>query len=86
MVGGASTVVISVQSQRLGQQHVVDAVGNLLIALVDIHLKSDFTAEFEPVGNILYVYLFTALALIILILSCIHFISLSTTRSVYPAE
>jgi len=63
-----------------------DTYSFVLQPLVDIHLKSDLTAEFEPVGNILYVYLFTALALIILILSCINFISLATARSVYRAK
>jgi putative ABC transport system permease protein len=54
--------------------------------LRDIHLKSTFTAEFEPVGNILYVYLFTALAVVILLLSCINFISLATVRSSFRAR
>jgi putative ABC transport system permease protein len=49
--------------------------------ITDIHLRSTFTNEFEPVGNILYVYLFTALAIIILVLSCVNFISLTTARS-----
>jgi putative ABC transport system permease protein len=54
--------------------------------VTDIHLKSNFTNEFEPVGNILYIYLFTALAVIILLLSCINFISLATVRSSYRAR
>jgi putative ABC transport system permease protein len=49
--------------------------------ITDIHLKSNFQAEFEPVGNILYAQLFTALAIIILFLSCINFVSLATARS-----
>jgi len=49
--------------------------------ITDIHLRSTFTSEYEPVGNILYVYLFTVLAIIILVLSCINFISLTTARS-----
>jgi len=54
--------------------------------ITDIHLKSDFALEFEPVGNILYIYLFMALAVITLLLSCINFISLATVRSVYRAR
>jgi len=54
--------------------------------LTDIHLKSSFNTEFEPVGNILYIYLFTALAVIILLFSCINFISLATVRSAYRAR
>jgi putative ABC transport system permease protein len=58
----------------------------VLQPLTDIHLKSDFTAEFEPVGKILYIYLFAALAVIILILSCLNFISLVTAHSIFRAK
>jgi putative ABC transport system permease protein len=54
--------------------------------LISIHLKSEYTAEFEPVGKILYIYLFTALATVILILSCINFISLVTAQSLFRAK
>jgi putative ABC transport system permease protein len=54
--------------------------------VTDIHLKSKFQAEFEPVGNILYVKLFTTLAIITLILSCINFVSLATARSTNRAK
>jgi putative ABC transport system permease protein len=54
--------------------------------ITDIHLRSTFTDEYEPVGNILYVYLFTALAIIILVLSCVNFISLTTAHSVDRAR
>jgi len=63
-----------------------DTYSFVLQPLTDIHLKSTFMAEFEPVGNILYVYLFTILAILILVLSCINFISLSTARSAYRAR
>jgi len=56
------------------------------INVADIHLRSGFTAELEPTGNILYVYLFTALASVILILSCMNFISLVTARSAYRSK
>jgi putative ABC transport system permease protein len=54
--------------------------------LTDIHLKSEYSAEFEPTGKILYVHLFTALAIIILILSCMNFISLVTAQSQFRAK
>ncbi len=58
-----------------------DSYNFIIQPITDIHLRSTFTAEYEPVGNILYVYLFTALAIIILVLSCINFITLTTARS-----
>ncbi|MBS0000493.1 MAG: ABC transporter permease [Cyclobacteriaceae bacterium] len=52
-----------------------------LQALPDIHLKSDIDEEFEANGDIRYVYLFTAIALFILILAIVNFMNLATARS-----
>ncbi|MCJ7581615.1 MAG: ABC transporter permease [Candidatus Aminicenantes bacterium] len=49
--------------------------------ITDIHLKSRFLAEIEPNGNILYVYVFSIIALFILVIACINFMNLSTARS-----
>lgn len=57
-----------------------------LIPLTDIHLHSDFTFEITPTGNIQYVYIFSAVALFILILACINFMNLSTARSAKRAK
>lgn len=54
--------------------------------LTAIHLKSDFTTEFEPVGKILHIYVFVALAIIILIFSCLNFMSLVTAHSIFRAK
>ena len=54
--------------------------------LTAIHLKSDFGEEFEPVGNILYIYVFIALAIFILVFSCLNFISLVTAHSIFRAR
>jgi putative ABC transport system permease protein len=54
--------------------------------LTDIHLESRYGAEFEPVGKLLYVYLFIILALFILILSCMNFMSLVTAQSINRAR
>ncbi|MTI31228.1 ABC transporter permease [Xanthovirga aplysinae] len=45
----------------------------------DIHLYSDLMGE--PNGNILNVYIFSAIAILILLIACINFINLSTARS-----
>jgi len=52
-----------------------------LTPLRDIHLHSDLEGELNANGNITYVYLFTAIALFILIVACINFMNLSTARS-----
>lgn len=54
--------------------------------LLDIHLYSDLSGEFEPNGDITYVYLFGAVALFILLIACINFMNLSTARSANRAK
>lgn len=54
--------------------------------LTDIHLHSDLTGEFEANGSITYVYIFSALAIFILVLACINFMNLATARSVKRAK
>jgi len=49
-----------------------------LVPLTDIHLNSNTKAEIEPNGDIQYVYIFSALALFILLLACVNFTNLST--------
>ena len=54
--------------------------------LVDIHLKSDNYGGFEPEGDITYVYIFTSIAIFILVIACINFMNLSTARSANRAK
>ncbi len=65
--------------------HKFRAAGNRydvsLRPLLDIHLHSNVKGEFEPTGNITYVYLFTVIGIIILGIACINFMNLSTARS-----
>lgn len=49
--------------------------------ITDIHLKSRYLEEIEPNGNIQYVYVFSLVALFILVIACINFMNLSTARS-----
>ncbi|MEI7586686.1 ABC transporter permease [Runella sp.] len=52
-----------------------------LMPLTDIHLKSDRYPELSINGNIQYVYIFSAVALFLLLIACINFMNLSTARS-----
>ncbi len=49
--------------------------------LVDIHLKSALRSEFEPNGSWTSVYIFSAIAVIVLVIACINFTMLATARS-----
>lgn len=57
-----------------------------LIPLRDIHLHSDRFPELGVNGNIQYVYIFSAVALFILLLACVNFMNLSTARSIARAK
>jgi putative ABC transport system permease protein len=48
-----------------------------LQSLTDIHLESNYDAELEPGGSILYVQLFSIVAIVIMIVSTINLINLS---------
>lgn len=52
-----------------------------LSPLTNIHLHSDRTGELEPNGDITYIYLFSAIALFIMMIASINFMNLSTARS-----
>ncbi|MFI5128751.1 MAG: ABC transporter permease [Chitinophagales bacterium] len=52
-----------------------------LMPLTSIHLRSDKTAELGANSSIQYVYIFSAVAIFILLIACINFMNLSTARS-----
>jgi putative ABC transport system permease protein len=54
--------------------------------LADIHLHSHLDDEFEENGDIKRVYIFSAIALFILLIACINYMNLSTARSVLRAK
>jgi len=57
-----------------------------LMPITDIHLHSNVENEIEANGNILYVYIFGGIALLILALAAINFMNLSTARSASRAK
>ena len=54
--------------------------------LTDIHLRSHTDYEAEENGDIARVYVFSAIALIILLIACINYMNLSTARSTLRAK
>jgi putative ABC transport system permease protein len=57
-----------------------------LMPLADIHLHSDKSYELEANGNINYVYIFSVIAVLILLIACVNFMNLSTARSANRAK
>ena len=52
-----------------------------LTPLTEIHLRSNRERELRVNGNIAYVYIFSTVAVFILLMACVNFINLSTARS-----
>jgi putative ABC transport system permease protein len=57
-----------------------------VMPLTDIHLHSNKSYEFEANGNITYVYIFSLIAIFILLIACVNFMNLSTARSANRAK
>jgi putative ABC transport system permease protein len=54
--------------------------------LRDIHLHSNISSEINPNSDISYVYIFSAAAILILLIACCNFVNLSTARSLNRAK
>ncbi|MDB5024933.1 MAG: cell division protein FtsX [Mucilaginibacter sp.] len=57
-----------------------------LTPVTDIHLQSNRQYELESNSDITYVYIFSAIALFVLLIACINFMNLSTARSANRAR
>lgn len=68
----------------------LEAKGNHFIyhatPVTDIHLHSDKSYEIEGNSDITYVYIFSVIAVLILLIACVNFMNLSTARSANRAK
>ncbi|MGZ3874461.1 MAG: ABC transporter permease, partial [Mucilaginibacter sp.] len=53
----------------------------ILKPLLDIHLKDDSQYSLSKNGSLQYVYIFSVIAIFILLIACVNFMNLSTARS-----
>jgi len=78
------------QFMEIGSMEDFEKAGNFLryslTPLKEIHLYSDRNYELTPAGNIQYVYIFSAVALFILLIACVNFMNLTTARSANRAK
>ncbi|HZY82715.1 MAG TPA: ABC transporter permease [Cyclobacteriaceae bacterium] len=63
-----------------------DIVKFFVQPMLSIHLESDIDDEFEPNGDIRYVYIFGAIGIFLVIIACINFMNLSTARAMNRAR
>lgn len=62
-------------------EEISDSTFVKLQPLNEIHLHSNLLREFEPNGDIRYVYMFIVIAFFILTVACINFINLTTAKA-----
>lgn len=84
----AETVVVNAYPERMlstneaGEKH----FGSKLTSYGDIHLKSGFQHAMTPVGDMLYVFVFSSIGVLILFIACFNYINLVTARSMKKAR
>jgi putative ABC transport system permease protein len=64
------------QMQAAGNRY-----GYILTPITDIHLKSDLDFEFRPNGSMSTVYIFSIIALFLIIIASINFMNMATARA-----
>jgi putative ABC transport system permease protein len=77
--------MLGISMDELGESEDMFA-RNYLQSLGSIHLHSDVQGELEPNSDIRYVYIFSAIALFVLLIASINFMNLTTARSAGRAK
>ncbi len=55
----------------------------VFVPITDIHLKSHVEKEIEVNGDIQYIYIFSIIAIFVLLIACINYMNLATARSAH---
>jgi putative ABC transport system permease protein len=83
---GTSIQAVEEKMTAIQKSHLEESTTDFVLApLTEMHLHSYFGYG-RPMGNVQYVYIFTALALFVLLIACINFMNLSTARSARRAR
>ena len=61
-------------------------INYLVQPIADIHLRSELNNEPEELGNMSYIYTFSAVALFMILIACINYMNLTTARSARRAK
>jgi len=72
--------------EEVWEEGASDNIRYWLQPLNDTHLKSRLRYDFEPPGNLTTVYVFSVIALFILIIATINYMNLATARSIRRAR
>ncbi|MCP3681083.1 MAG: FtsX-like permease family protein, partial [bacterium] len=77
------TIMAGVVERKTGQtaKQFNFSVSIQLQKMTDIHLRSNLEYEHGPNNDIKYIYIFSAIAVFILVIACINFMNLSTAKS-----
>ncbi len=67
--------------QILGNRYKPGTYNILFQPITDIHLDTKFPVGFEPISNPIYSYILSIIGLLILLIACINFITLSIGKS-----
>lgn len=82
---GVSPASLESQFPALVQKYFPDSIKDKVVIklqpLTDIHLHSSLDYEINPNSDITYIYVFSAVAVFVLLIACINFMNLATARS-----
>ena len=86
----SSAALVSEKLMELREKHTDEnnemTVNPNLVAMEDIHLYSNLRNEIVPNGNIDFIYIFSAIAIFILLIASINYMNLATARSAKRAQ
>ncbi|MEO1450847.1 MAG: FtsX-like permease family protein, partial [Bacteroidota bacterium] len=57
-----------------------------LVPMADVHLRSEASGEISATTNLQYLYIFAAIAILVLIIACINYVNLATARAIDRAR